>query len=124
MNIGKEIMRRALAGETLSVHDRDAFDDWKIDQSSDDILDALIEMADFHLAQSSEITADWDRLREWLGGLLDVGWRDGGKWMSVRSFEDGSHAVVRHGEIISQGETVYEALTAYLTGKGDGDKGE
>ena len=80
-------------------------------------------MADFHLAQSSEITAERDRLREWVNGLIDIGWQDKGYWVSMMSFEDGSHAVMRKAGILAEGETPFEALTAYLKGKGDGDKG-
>jgi len=62
-------------------------------------------MADFHLAQSAEITAERDRLREALKGIRDMPEYD----------QDDAHRL-RHGAKV--------ALTAYLTGKGDGDKGE
>lgn len=81
-------------------------------------------MADFHLAQSAEITAERDRLREWVNGLMDIGWRDKGTWVSILQFPDGTYAAMNNTEILAQGKTPYEALTAYLKGKGDGAKGE
>lgn len=68
--------------------------------------------------------AERDRLREWVNGLMDIGWRDKGTWVSILQFPDGTYAAMNNTEILAQGKTPYEALTAYLKGKGDGAKGE
>ncbi len=43
-SVGRDIVQRALAGNILTDQEREAFDEWKFDHSSDDILDLLSEI--------------------------------------------------------------------------------
>lgn len=65
-------------------------------------------MADFHLSQSSEITAERDRLREWQAKVIEI-WNE---------YEE------RQNQKDDLGKSIVRNLTAYLKGKGDGAKGE
>ena len=65
-------------------------------------------MADFHLAQSAEITAERDRLREWQAKVIEI-WNE---------YEE------RQNQKDDLGKSIVRNLTAYLKGKGDGAKGE
>ena len=81
-------------------------------------LDKMHEvLADFHLTQSAEITAERDRLREFIDSLYSFGLDFGyGKWQ-----DDKFHIFDDDGESLYSGETVMDAVEAYLKGNGDGE---